>query len=155
MRQEKRNQALVCEAWQTYGNRCANCGERATTMHHIVPLSVGGRDVLSNMIPLCEECHGMVHDYDGKKRLNFSNMIREGQKKARERGVKIGQKRKEAPSNIDYIMQRLAKKEITNLEAAKLLGVGTTKYYVFKREWTKEHADEAHKIWNSAWKMKI
>jgi len=29
--------------------------------HHIIPLSKGGRNVLSNLIPLCEDCHSKTH----------------------------------------------------------------------------------------------
>ena len=40
---------------------CCNCSQTADQVHHIVPLSRGGRDVLSNVASLCADCHGQVH----------------------------------------------------------------------------------------------
>lgn len=34
-------------------------------VHHKVPLSKGGRNVLSNLITLCQDCHSKIHG--GKK----------------------------------------------------------------------------------------
>lgn len=48
--------------------KCKNCerdggdrGEVILHAHHIVPREVGGRDVLSNLVTLCEDCHISVH----------------------------------------------------------------------------------------------
>ena len=54
--------------------------------HHVVPKSKGG----TNTITLCHQCHMKAHGRDGKG-LNHSRLIKEGQKKAKERGVKLGQ----------------------------------------------------------------
>lgn len=43
------------------------------------------------------------------------------------------------PSNMDRLMQAIKKKEITNTEAAELLGIGSTTYYKLKKEWLKLH----------------
>lgn len=47
-----------------YGKRCRCCEHRAATLHHLVPKSLGGDDVLPNLIPLCGDgtlgCHGAV-----------------------------------------------------------------------------------------------
>jgi hypothetical protein len=41
-----------------HGCRCVNCGTlEDIEWHHIVPLSRGGKDVVSNIIPLCHSCH--------------------------------------------------------------------------------------------------
>lgn len=37
---------------------CINCGQEAAHEHHVVPRSVGG----VGTVPMCEECHGKVHD---------------------------------------------------------------------------------------------
>lgn len=42
------------------GRSCFECGAPADHMHHVVPRSLGG----TKMIPLCEGCHGKVHDRD-------------------------------------------------------------------------------------------
>lgn len=43
---------------------CQGCGtEDADQLHahHIVPLGAGGSNARSNLITLCDECHGRVH----------------------------------------------------------------------------------------------
>ena len=54
--------------------------------HHVVPRSRGG----TKTVTLCHQCHMKAHGRDGKG-LNHSRLIREGQNKAKERGVKLGQ----------------------------------------------------------------
>jgi 5-methylcytosine-specific restriction endonuclease McrA len=39
------------------GYCCANCGERATEAHHIIPRARGGSDDPSNLLALCGRCH--------------------------------------------------------------------------------------------------
>jgi len=55
--------------------------------HHIVPKVLGGVDEDSNIVNLCESCHGKVH---GRNMLNHRKLTKEGLKKAKERGVKLG-----------------------------------------------------------------
>jgi len=43
---------------------CQGCGDSNADelhVHHIVPLGAGGSNVRSNLITLCDECHGNVH----------------------------------------------------------------------------------------------
>nr|WP_302596462.1 HNH endonuclease signature motif containing protein [uncultured Cellulosilyticum sp.] len=48
---------------------CANCGSTENIeFHHIVPLCNGGLDVLTNIVPLCKECHFKAHGKIYKKR---------------------------------------------------------------------------------------
>jgi 5-methylcytosine-specific restriction endonuclease McrA len=37
--------------------KCAYCGNRAEHLDHVVPLSKGGADVESNMVPACAPCN--------------------------------------------------------------------------------------------------
>lgn len=37
---------------------CFECGDPAQNEHHVVPRSLGG----TRTVPLCERCHGLVHD---------------------------------------------------------------------------------------------
>lgn len=47
------------------GTRCAKCGsDEYIEYHHIKPLSRGGTNKLSNIIPLCSQCHSKVHGRD-------------------------------------------------------------------------------------------
>jgi hypothetical protein len=45
--------------------RCQNCGRRNVELHahHIVPLSVGGTNALSNLACLCRDCHEAIHPH--------------------------------------------------------------------------------------------
>lgn len=49
------------------GYKCQKCGKSfvnnkiALHAHHIIPLSKGGRNTLSNLIAVCEECHSKIH----------------------------------------------------------------------------------------------
>ena len=43
---------------------CQGCGtdvDRSAPIHHICPLGCGGTNSPSNLLLLCEECHGNVH----------------------------------------------------------------------------------------------
>lgn len=56
---------LVRQAQKRDGNQCGSCSYRGPGIerHHIVPLSRGGRNVLSNIISLCEKCHAKRHSH--------------------------------------------------------------------------------------------
>jgi hypothetical protein len=57
--QEIRKQAL-----QRDGYRCGNCGATENLhVHHIVPLSKGGSNSLSNLRTLCKNCHQKLHPH--------------------------------------------------------------------------------------------
>lgn len=47
---------------KSYRHRCAGCGrKRNLQLHHVLPLSQGGLNVISNIQPLCKQCHTQVH----------------------------------------------------------------------------------------------
>lgn len=66
---------------------CCNCGNPAAQVHHVVPEALGGQDTLTNLVSLCDECHGKVH---GKKNVNVGELTRAGLEKAKARGVVLG-----------------------------------------------------------------
>ena len=37
------------------------CAENKAQVHHIIPVSAGGKDEHSNLILLCSDCHTLVH----------------------------------------------------------------------------------------------
>lgn len=56
---------------------CANCGlsDGQIEFHHIVPLIRGGTNRMTNIVPLCHECHWCVHSYhphDRTKHIKFN-----------------------------------------------------------------------------------
>lgn len=52
------------------GKYCASCGDtRSLHLHHLVPLSKGGTNKLSNLELLCSDCHSIEHgnrDFSGE-----------------------------------------------------------------------------------------
>jgi 5-methylcytosine-specific restriction endonuclease McrA len=48
---------------QRDNEQCQSCGTKDEELHvhHIVPLGAGGSNAKSNLITLCEQCHGKVH----------------------------------------------------------------------------------------------
>lgn len=41
---------------------CANCGASSNLeLHHVVPIALGGTNRLTNLVMLCEPCHGKTH----------------------------------------------------------------------------------------------
>lgn len=47
---------------ELYGAKCVNCGSGdEVEFHHIVPIALGGRDIPSNVAPLCYTCHKAAH----------------------------------------------------------------------------------------------
>ena len=74
---------------------CVICGtNKNIEHHHITPVCRGGTDHQYNFISLCSEHHGMMHQIKPGAWNDRRELIREGQKKAREDGVKFGMKRK-------------------------------------------------------------
>ena len=68
---------------------CWECEKTNTPLHnhHPVPKVRGGE----RTIPLCEECHSKAHHR--KKNMNTSALTREGLRRAKARGVKMGNPR--------------------------------------------------------------
>lgn len=56
------NECYLKEVRRNLGNVCVNCGStEGIEYHHIVPLFLGGREVQSNIVPLCYKCHKAAH----------------------------------------------------------------------------------------------
>lgn len=70
--------------------KCINCGKEATHWHHVVPKSLGGRDG-TNKVPLCDECHGLIHNVSYSNGvISHSALVKESLKKAKAEGKQIG-----------------------------------------------------------------
>lgn len=52
---------------------CANCrsGEYLE-IHHIVPIALGGTNLLGNLVKLCAECHGKAHGRKGRTNIRVA-----------------------------------------------------------------------------------
>jgi HNH endonuclease len=72
---------------------CAACGHDKPDElhhHHLVARSQGGPDTDSNLITLCVECHAKIHGTHWRN--NQSRLIRDGQRRAKVRGVTLGRR---------------------------------------------------------------
>lgn len=67
-------------------DKCFECGAPATEWHHVIPESLGGTKTL----PLCGCCHDRVHGWGNKRRDHHVELTIEGLRKAKERGVVLG-----------------------------------------------------------------
>lgn len=58
---------------ETLGHKCVNCGsEDNIVYHHIVPLSQGGTNRLTNIVPVCIRCHKAIHNDKHRKEYDTS-----------------------------------------------------------------------------------
>ena len=96
---------------------CVLCGIKDNLHnHHIIPRSMpGGTDDKTNMITLCTTHHATIHSLRPSQWNNHTQLIREGQKKAREKGVVIGRR-----TNLNEITK-------SRIIEMKLQGIGLKK----------------------------
>lgn len=63
--------------------KCFECNRPAGHQHHVVPRSLGG----TRTVPLCETCHGKVHEIEF---LNHRELTRAALQAKKARGERIG-----------------------------------------------------------------
>ena len=124
------------------GKECCNCSSiEDLEYHHIVPLSLGGQDKLSNICCLCYKCHSLIH-FGTEKHINHSEATKRGLQKARERGVILGQPKgaklttkksieaKELIKQLNYSFNGT----LSNEETYKQIGISRNSFYKYKKE---------------------
>lgn len=73
--------------------KCINCGCPATELHHVVPLALGGKDIETNKVWLCSECHTLVHGTNKERRgTHWKELQRAGIERAKKEGKFTGRK---------------------------------------------------------------
>lgn len=89
--------------------RCVSCCSTPIEWHHIVPIEVGGNDVMSNIAPVCHYCHNLIHLGENyrAKRLERARA-----------SVKFSGRHRSMPENYkdllnDYVFCRIGKKELS------------------------------------------
>lgn len=76
---------------------CFECGSKDNIQyHHVVPDSLGG----SETIPLCNVCHGKVHD---RKFVDISFLVKEGLRKKKEQGIILGRRKGTKKTDEDVL----------------------------------------------------
>lgn len=102
------------------GNECANCGSSLDIeYHHVVPLALGGRNKLTNIIPLCHVCHQIAH---GSK--NIRHICR---------AENTGRPKNIPKENYKSILRDYIDGKIGRKEAERLLGL--PKYAKLSEQW--------------------
>ena len=86
---------------ETLGTNCANCGSnKHIHYHHIIPLINGGTNNLGNIVPLCEDCHGLAHERSSYK------LLRAGKERAKtKKGYKEGRPKKYSEQELKEAMK--------------------------------------------------
>jgi len=70
-------------------NYCVACGNTENLhQHHLVPRSVGGSDDESNLITLCNSCHGKIHGIT--KEWNLTKLTKEALWRKKAKGERTG-----------------------------------------------------------------
>lgn len=55
------------KVFEIHGHKCKICGDiNDIHVHHIIPISQGGTNVIENLIPLCKKCHESQHNFKFK-----------------------------------------------------------------------------------------
>ena len=87
-----RRRTLTKKDKEEIGLQCCNCGSTSDLQyHHIIPVAIGGKDINSNICCLCYDCHYKLHhDGKGSKVVNYSELIKKGQAKAKKEGRNAG-----------------------------------------------------------------
>lgn len=133
MRTYSRKVARHAKQKNLFGTVCCNCGKECGAeieYHHIVPLERGGKDVESNLAPLCYDCHSLCH-------FPFE----------RKKPERTGRRRKEYDSALlDSVFSRYVNKKLSEAEARKELGTGCRiKDMIQFKEWAEANGIDIHK----------
>ena len=111
------------------GCSCYNCGrtnkELTIEYHHVVPLIHGGTNNITNIVPLCEDCHIKAH---GSKRSSKNH------------GTRIGRPKFKPLENYKQTLDRFLRGEIGKAECQILVGmkVGKLNDMDFYHDYLKE-----------------
>lgn len=128
------------------GTVCCNCGidcKENIVYHHIVPLGIGGNDVIDNIIPICTECHSIIHFSKSKGLKNQSALVKAGLEKAKANGKKLGRHQttyKDLTDNIKEYIQKV-NKGMSITEASKELNISRPTFYKYQKIYN-EHQEE-------------
>ena len=107
------------------GDTCGNCGSKENIEYnHVVPLKMGGTNNLTNIKPVCQECHCKAHNKIFRRTWN------NGRPKAIEY------------EEAESILDRYFNLEIGMKEAKKIMGIADgnkTTWYRLTKEYKEKH----------------
>lgn len=100
---------------------CFYCGEKAEHVHHIIPLSLGGDNRKNNLVSICLNCHGLIHQRDFTK---YKELQKAGIEKAKSEGKYKGGKRKNIDENLfNKLVVKWQNNEIPKVEISRQLNI--------------------------------
>lgn len=122
-------------------NKCINCGKEATQRHHVVPRELGGNNQ-QNLVWLCDNCHGLIHNIQYNNIYSHSQLTKIGIEKARAAGKQIGGiKGKKLHSKKEDLCNEVIPKyaktfggNLTDLEIMKQFHIAKNTYYKYKKQ---------------------
>jgi hypothetical protein len=130
------------------GQKCCNCNSSDSIQyHHIIPLAIGGNDILTNIVPLCEKCHLLIHNKNKTNKLvSHSELTKRGLEKARKEGKQIGLKKgTKLTTDKSIAAKEIILKynidfggELDNQQTIKLAGISRNTFYKYKKELREE-----------------
>lgn len=120
------------------GTKCCNCGKECNNniiYHHVVPIILGGKDIITNIVPICTECHSIIHHGSKKNQsIDHSVLIKEGIKRAKENNVHVGRRQivlEDIPQDFFKYYKLIQNNEITKKEAAYRLNLSRNTLYKY------------------------
>lgn len=85
LRAEHNKRVTSGEYKEKLGCTCVNCGStERIEYHHIVPLCMGGTNRLTNIVPVCVNCHVAIHGEQEYRKLAFRRSVRKPKPKFEE-----------------------------------------------------------------------
>lgn len=112
---------------------CFECGKNAEHNHHVVPRVLGG----TRTVPLCTDCHGLVHDINLTRMTELQKI---GIAKAKEKGKYTGRKpgaRGKRPVDNDVSAKQAKELKAQGMdisEIARTLGMSRPTIYAWLKE---------------------
>ena len=106
---------------------CSVCFSTGPTeVHHIIPVSLGGPDSLSNLIELCLDCHAKAHYH----RKIWRQRALEGIQKRKNLGLYVGSK----PTISRKVFKSLLEKGLSCEDISKTMRIGRASAFRIKKE---------------------
>lgn len=108
-------------------------------LHHVIPLSMGGTNNISNIVVLCDECHSKIH---GMNWIKQGELIKKGIAKARltnpqwgcKKGAKLVTKKSIEKKELIKKYSKDFNGNLSDVDCMKLIGIARNTYYKYKKE---------------------